>query len=79
MSWQILGTNGQCELELKNVGGNGPEDGSQHSLECCVPRDETEFSISCQDSFGDGWHEGYLEIAGKKYCTTYLFSKTACI
>ena len=71
MSWEIRGTNGPCELELKDVGGNGPEDGSQHPFECCVSKDKTEFPISCQDSYGDGWHGGYLEIEGKEYCTGF--------
>ena len=24
------------------------------------------------DSYGDGWHGGYLEIEGTQYCDTFL-------
>ena len=35
---------------------------------CLIPGKHT---LTCNDSFGDGWHDGYLEIQGKKYCRNF--------
>ena len=36
-----------------------------------MPEDKEEFSIYCVDAYGDGWHGGYLEINGEKYCDDF--------
>lgn len=33
--------------------------------DCCLKGSKT---LNCYDSYGDGWHGGYLEIAGARYC-----------
>ena len=38
---------------------------------CCLPKHTDEFVIACVDSYGDGWHGGYLEINGEKYCDNF--------
>ena len=35
---------------------------------CLIPGMHT---LTCKDSFGDGWHGGYLEIQGKRYCQNF--------
>jgi len=37
--------------------------------ECCQPAGE--YELDCQDSYGDGWHGGYIEIGGQKYCEDF--------
>ena len=59
MSWSIGGT---CENE------EGYLENKEYTQKCCVAEGST---ITCQDSFGDGWHGGYLEIDGQKYCDIF--------
>ena len=40
-----------------------------YTEKCCQL--EGEYELICKDSFGDGWHGGYLEIDGTKYCTDF--------
>ena len=40
-----------------------------YTEKCCQL--ECEYELICKDSFGDGWHGGYLEIDGTKYCTDF--------
>ena len=39
--------------------------------ECCLPDHTNDYAITCYDSYGDGWHGGYLEINGYKYCENF--------
>ena len=41
-----------------------------YTEECC--QKPGSYSISCKDSAKDGWHGGYLEIEGTKYCTDFM-------
>jgi hypothetical protein len=34
--------------------------------ECPLPAGD--YTLTCKDSYGDGWHGGYLNIKKKKYC-----------
>ena len=34
--------------------------------ECC--QNPGTYELTCNCSYGDGWHGGYVEIQGKKYC-----------
>ena len=36
---------------------------------CCQPAGD--YELVCKDSFGDGWHGGYLEINGQPYCQQF--------
>ena len=36
---------------------------------CCLPKGT--YNLDCKCSYGDGWHGGYLKIAGKKYCEDF--------
>ena len=37
--------------------------------ECCQPTNT--YELVCTDSFGDGWHGGYIEIGGIQYCGSF--------
>ena len=47
------------------------ENNQEYNSECCMPKDKEEFEIQCVDVYGDGWHGGYLEINGVKYCDDF--------
>ena len=40
-----------------------------YTEECCQKAGS--YPITCKDSYGDGWHGGYLEIEGTKYCKDF--------
>ena len=40
--------------------------------QCCLA--DGDYKIKCQDSYADGWHGGYLEINGQKYCEDFTGS-----
>ena len=42
---------------------------SSATVECCQP--EGTYLLSCFDSYGDGWHGGYLLIGGTNYCGSF--------
>ena len=37
--------------------------------ECCLHPGE--YTLTCKDSYGDGWHGGYVTIQGKNYCENF--------
>ena len=55
---------GTCASE-KVYGNNG-----KYHQECCLPAGT--YELLCRCSYGDGWHGGYVEIQGKKYCKELL-------
>lgn len=44
---------------------------SQYSQNCCQP--EGDWPVSCSDSYGDGWHGGYIEIDGERFCEDFTW------
>ena len=34
-----------------------------------------DYTLSCIDSYGDGWHGGYITILGVKYCSGFSSGK----
>merc|ERR1711860_361576 len=42
---------------------------SQYSQNCCQA--EGDWPVTCSDSYGDGWHGGYIEIDGEKFCDDF--------
>ena len=40
-----------------------------YTTKCCLAKGE--HTLTCKDSYGDGWHGGYLEIQGNKYCKDF--------
>ena len=68
VEWTIGCSDGGC----RECGSDlGYADNTLTTQQCCMPEEEKEFVITCTDSFGDGWHGGYLEIDGEKYCEEF--------
>lgn len=44
-------------------------DQSQYSQNCCQA--EGDWPVTCSDSYGDGWHGGYIEIDGERFCEDF--------
>ena len=40
-----------------------------YTMQCCVLKGE--HTLTCKDSYGDGWHGGYVEIEEKQYCKDF--------
>ena len=59
ISWKISQTCSSNQAYYSN---------SEYSQTCNLAAGE--YTLQCLDSFGDGWHRGYIEIQGKKYCKT---------
>ena len=45
------------------------ESHNTHEAECCLPPGE--YTLECKDSYGDGWHGGYITINGTEYCKNF--------
>ena len=43
------------------------------NIQCCQPLGN--YILLCQDSYGDGWNGGYIEIDGDKYCDDFTSGK----
>ena len=41
-------------------------DNKVYTEQCCLSPDD--YELSCDDSFGDGWHGGFIQMQEKKYC-----------
>ena len=37
--------------------------------QCCLAGGD--YKITCKDSYGDGWNNGYLSIKGEQYCKDF--------
>ena len=42
----------------------------EYTESCCL--NSGEHTLTCKDSFGDGWHGGFIEIDGTKYCDDFV-------
>ena len=40
-----------------------------YSEECCL--DAGVYTLTCDDSYRDGWHGGFITIQGKQYCEDF--------
>ena len=57
VSWTIQGESGTAVCE-----GNGYSLNDHTSVHaCCLPPGS--YTLECYDSFGDGWHGGFITIA----------------
>merc|ERR1712110_1327983 len=58
-SWAFGACNSSQEYGNNNI----------YTEQCCQPAGS--YDLVCKDSYGDGWHGGYLLIEGKKYCKRF--------
>jgi len=66
-SWgnEVSWTFGTCSSLSEGSYGNNQD----YSEECTVAPGT--YTLTCTDSYGDGWHGGYLTIQGTKYCRDF--------
>ena len=64
---EVSWTFGSCDSTEKYT-SNG-----QHTERCCLAQGE--YTLSCKDRFGDGWHGGFMEIQGNRYCEDFEAGK----
>ena len=58
-SWSL----GACSSN-RGYGNN-----QEYIQQCCLAPGN--YSLECKDSYGDGWHGGYIEVDGIKHCETF--------
>ena len=62
---------GSCQSD------GGYESYNEYTQQCCVTpcsynsECPCNYNLECKDSYGDGWHGGYIEIDGIKYCENF--------
>ena len=66
---EISWTFGSCD-STQAYANNG-----QYSESCCLVPGE--YTLSCLDTYGDGWHGGFLEIQGTRYCEDFTSGSVA--
>ncbi|KAK3254819.1 hypothetical protein CYMTET_35980, partial [Cymbomonas tetramitiformis] len=59
----------------QSLGPGNYSDNSQYTQQCCLPSN-TEIAVHCYDSYGDGWHGGYLMIGQTQACQNFTTGKT---
>ena len=67
-TWTIECMDGEC-AQCENQ--ESYENNQEYEQQCCFPEGHEEFVISCKDSYGDGWHNGYLEINDNYFCRNF--------
>jgi len=77
IEWTITGSGAAAGITC----GNGPYDGHygvQPAEDCKLKAGD--YTLKCIDTYGDGWHGGFMTIDGKMYCddfrTGHLMTKT---
>ena len=68
ITWSIGCPEGSC---TECINEQAYDNNAEYAQECCFPKNVTEFEITCTDSYGDGWHGGYLDIRGDLYCENF--------
>lgn len=55
------------------VGKSGYPNHSKNKQSCCLPDDK--YWLHCEDTYGDGWHDGSISLAGVNYCSNFKRGK----
>ena len=59
-SWTL----GTCTKEIDY------ENHQRYTESCCL--NPGSYQLTCDDSYGDGWHGGFIEMEGKRYCEKFV-------
>ena len=62
-SWTL----GTCQSK------GGYANNNEYVEKCCLSPGS--YILECKDSHGDGWHMGYIELDGSKYCESFTDGK----
>ena len=65
ISWLI----GSC------ASNNGYGNNQEYTQQCCLPFGT--YILKCKDSYGDGWHGGFVEMEDTKYCDSFFSGSLA--
>ena len=60
---EISWTLGSCSSDT-NYG-----DYHEYTKRCCLSPGR--YTLVCKDSYGDGWHGGYLTVLGTRFCESF--------
>ena len=55
------------EPSCQSNGGYG--NNAEYTEQCCLAPGN--YNLECKDSYGDGWHGGYIEVNGERYCESF--------
>ena len=61
ISWNL----GSCQSKRQGYGSY-----ARYVEQCCLPTGS--YTLQCKDSASNGWHGGYIEVDGQKYCDNFL-------
>ena len=66
ISWEF----GNCSSE-----GTDYANDASYDIECCQPPGD--YTMKCKDSYGDGWHGGYIQVGSSptKICEDFKEEK----
>merc|ERR1712046_462687 len=73
ISWQIADATGAVACSAP--GGTYSSD-TFYDIESCFLVGGTEYTLTCTDTFGDGWHGGYITVEGTDYCGDFVSGAT---
>ena len=60
----------EINWSLDNCSGNGSYgNDNRYTDQCCLAAGT--HNLICQDSYGDGWHGGFIEFDGNRYCDDF--------
>merc|ERR1719188_697605 len=65
-SWTTATSSGSV---MCTSGGASYGDNQQYSISCGLPSGS--YTLLCECSYGDGWHGGYIDICGSRYCADF--------
>ena len=67
----------EISWEMGSCTGSGYDRNQQYSSQCCLAPGD--YTLTCKDSYGDGWHGGFMEIQGNKYCKDFKAGSSATV
>ena len=67
MSWSFASSSWSCSGSRYTTTG-------VHTKTCNLLVGD--YRMQCIDSYGDGWHGGYIEVLGNKYCSGFTSGKS---
>ena len=61
---------GENSWSLGHCYGGGYGSNMEYNEQCCLP--SVEYTLTCRDNYGDGWHGGFIEILSQRYCEDFV-------
>tara|TARA_B110000285_G_C14656875_1_gene394392 strand:- start:195 stop:506 length:312 start_codon:yes stop_codon:yes gene_type:complete len=64
ITWKAVNANGAAACS-----GGPYSSRTEYDVECQL--EAGTYTLECHDSYGDGWHGGYITIDGKEFCKDF--------